>query len=433
MMNQALQYLLDLPKRHNEGKTVGVTSVCSAHPLVIEAALLEAAEKSSVALIEATCNQVNQDGGYTGMQPQDFKDFVFKIAADVKFPQQRILFGGDHLGPNPWRHLDAKQAMQKAVVMTAAYAAAGFSKIHLDASMACADDENPLPAATIAARAVELAAAAEAAARANGHPVPAYIIGTEVPVPGGASEELDVLEVTTPTSAAETLSLHKTAFAAVGLGDAFTRSIGLVVQPGVEFGHANVIHFEASDAQQLSAWLKPNPNIVFEAHSTDYQTVQALSELVVGGFAILKVGPGLTFALREAYYGLDQIAGIICDGYEAGTLPAKMEQIMQNKPVYWQDYYDGSEAERYVQRHYSYSDRIRYYWTDAEALNAVNALFLALEGQDIAETLISQYLPRQYAQVALEASAATAKGLVIAAIRTALSAYSEACGFDGKS
>ena len=430
MMNQALQYLLDLPQQHNDGVAVGITSVCSAHPFVIEAALIEAAENGTVALIEATCNQVNQDGGYTGMQPQDFKDFVLKIAASVGFARQRILFAGDHLGPNPWRNMDAKPAMAKAIVMTAAYAAAGFSKIHLDASMACADDENPLPAATIAERAVELAAAAEVAALVNGHPSPAYIIGTEVPVPGGAAEELDVLEVTTPTSAVETLSLHQAAFAAAGLENAFARSIGLVVQPGVEFGHANVIHFKASDAQELSAWRQGNLNIVFEAHSTDYQTTQALSELVAGGFAILKVGPGLTFALREAYYGLDQIAGIICEGYAAGTLPAKMEQIMLDKPVYWQDYYEGSEAEKYVQRHYSYSDRIRYYWTDDDALKAVAALFEALDGVEIAETLVSQYLPRQYAQVALGNEGINAKGLVIAAIRTALAAYSEACRVD---
>ncbi|MBL1421906.1 MAG: D-tagatose-bisphosphate aldolase, class II, non-catalytic subunit [Alphaproteobacteria bacterium] len=429
-MNQALQYLLDLPEQHNDGAARGITSVCSAHPLVIEAALIEAAANNSVALIEATCNQVNQDGGYTGMQPQDFKDFVLKIAKNIGFAHDNILFGGDHLGPNPWRHLKADEAMAKAIDMTAAYAAAGFSKIYLDASMACADDENPLPAATIAERAVELAASAEVTARVHGHPLPAYIIGTEVPVPGGASEELDVLEVTTSISATETLSLHKAAFAAAGLENAFARSIGLVVQPGVEFGHANVIHFKVFDAQLLSAWRPLNLNIVFEAHSTDYQTAQALRELVAGGFAILKVGPGLTSALREAYYGLDQIAGIVCNGYEAGTLPAKMEQIMLNRPEYWQDYYEGTAAEKYVQRHYSYSDRIRYYWTDADALQAVDRLFAALDGVVIAETLISQYLPRQYADMAINGEEASAKSLVIAAVRTVLSGYSEACDFD---
>ncbi len=51
-----------------------------------------------------------------------------------------LILGGDHLGPNPWTRLPADQAMEKAAAMVAAYAAAGFTKIHLDASMACADD-----------------------------------------------------------------------------------------------------------------------------------------------------------------------------------------------------------------------------------------------------------------------------------------------------
>ena len=62
-------------------------------------------------LIEATCNQVNQDGGYTGMTPADFRRFVEGIAARTGFPADRLMLGGDHLGPNPWKSLPADQAM----------------------------------------------------------------------------------------------------------------------------------------------------------------------------------------------------------------------------------------------------------------------------------------------------------------------------------
>ncbi len=53
------------------GARVGITSVCSAHPMVIEAAMAQALRRGHepVVLIEATSNQVNQDGGYTGMSP----------------------------------------------------------------------------------------------------------------------------------------------------------------------------------------------------------------------------------------------------------------------------------------------------------------------------------------------------------------------------
>ena len=54
----------------------GIPSICSAHPVVIEAAMRHAARLGLPVLIEATCNQVNQDGGYTGMTPDLFVAFV---------------------------------------------------------------------------------------------------------------------------------------------------------------------------------------------------------------------------------------------------------------------------------------------------------------------------------------------------------------------
>src|SRR5579863_8622920 len=109
-----------LPRLVAEGLTdgeAGVTSVCAAHPLVIEAALSLGRREGRRVLIEATCNQVNQEGGYTGMTPADFRRFVEAIAARVGFDPVRIIFGGDHLGPNPWKHLPAEEAMERANIM----------------------------------------------------------------------------------------------------------------------------------------------------------------------------------------------------------------------------------------------------------------------------------------------------------------------------
>ena len=147
----------------------GITSVCSAHPLVIEAALRRAAAEDQVALIEATCNQVNQEGGYTGMKPSDFRTFIEGIAADIGFPVERIILGGDHLGPNPWRKLPAEDAMVRAEAMVAAYVEAGFEKIHLDTSMGCAGEPLALEDELTSARAARLAKTAEdAALRSDG-------------------------------------------------------------------------------------------------------------------------------------------------------------------------------------------------------------------------------------------------------------------------
>src|SRR5215469_16289935 len=244
----------------------GITSICSAHPMVIRAAAEQAGGERGLLLIEATCNQVNQDGGYTGMQPADFRDFVQETVRRSGFPEERLLLGGDHLGPHPWRKLTAQDAMAKAETMIEAYAKSGFTKIHLDASMPCANDPAILPDEIIAKRAARLAQVAESSAvRA-----PFYIIGTEVPVPGGASEGHE-LAVTAPAAASDTLSIHRKAFADAGIQKAWERVVGLVVQPGVEFDNVSVIDYQPEKAGELVQWRRQNAqNIVFEAHSTDF-------------------------------------------------------------------------------------------------------------------------------------------------------------------
>ena len=180
--------MLELVRRHKSGVPVGIYSVCSAHPLVLEAALRLALGSGGVALIEATSNQVNQDGGYTGMRPAAFRERVLSLASAVGLPQERVVLGGDHLGPNCWQRLPSAAALQKAGVMVAEYVTAGFRKIHLDCSMACADDAPALGDEVIAERNAALCEITEAAWRHAGGEPPAYIIGSEVPVPGGAHE-----------------------------------------------------------------------------------------------------------------------------------------------------------------------------------------------------------------------------------------------------
>ena len=258
------------------GRRRGITSVCSAHPLVIEATLRHAFEQGAVALIEATCNQVNQEGGYTGMTPVQFRDTVFELAAKVGMPSDRILLGGDHLGPNPWKALTAEEAMRRSELMVAAYVEAGFTKIHLDTSMGCRGELTALPESITSGRAARLAAIAEKTSARCGV-VPWYVIGTEVPIPGGAHEIIDTLAVTSPEAASRTYELHREAFKAAGIGDAFARVVGLVVQPGVEFSSENVVEYVPERAANLSAVLKSLPGLVFEAHSTDYQPAESLS------------------------------------------------------------------------------------------------------------------------------------------------------------
>ncbi|HET9561868.1 MAG TPA: class II D-tagatose-bisphosphate aldolase, non-catalytic subunit, partial [Propionibacteriaceae bacterium] len=200
-----------------------------------------------------------------------------------------------------------------------------------------------------------------------------------------------------------------------------------VVQPGVEFGSHNVVDYNSSKARALSSTLKDMPGLVFEAHSTDYQTRANLTDLVQDGFAILKVGPGLTFALREALYGLDGIAEELFPGRRDETLRATMERIMLAAPENWAKYYEGSDAELALQRHFSYSDRMRYYWPQREADTAVEVLFEVLGDTELPETLIGQYLGARYEAVRNGHLAQTARALALASVESVMQDYISAC------
>lgn len=417
--------LAGLAAARRNGSPYGITSICSAHPVVIQTAIRRAvADKEAILLIEATCNQVNQFGGYTGMTPDLFIAFVLEIASREGLDPSRILFGGDHLGPNPWRVEPAAQAMDKAETMVSAYVKAGFSKIHLDASMGCAGEPTALDDETIAIRAARLAKAAETAARATGRTLPVYIIGTEVPAPGGVGHTISELKPTDAAAARHTIEIHRDIFAREGLTDAFGRVIAVVVQPGVEFGSQNVVAYAPEKSKGLTGLLEEQPSLVYEAHSTDYQRRAALTALVDNGFPILKVGPGLTFALREAFYGLDLIASEMVDGYGDRPLAHTMEQVMLAAPGHWHSHYHGSEADLYLQRHYSYSDRIRYYWSNPAAVAAVSRLRKALDGVAIPETLMRQFLPTLPATLG---PAGNPEAIFHAAVGQVLADYDAAC------
>jgi D-tagatose-bisphosphate aldolase class II non-catalytic subunit len=403
----------------------GVTSVCTAHPIVIETALSFALRTGKRVLIEATCNQVNQEGGYTGMTPADFRKFVEGIAARVGLDPSRVILGGDHLGPNPWKHLPANESMQRAKAMIKAYAQAGFAKLHLDTSMGCAGEPAALTDEVTAERAAALAKVAEGIDR-NG-PAPVYIIGTEVPVPGGAQHALDSLEVTRPEAALRTVEVHQKAFRDAGLEAAFARAIGVVVQPGVEFESTKVIPYKPETAVRLVDALASLAGFVFEAHSTDYQPAASLDALVRDGFAILKVGPWLTFAMREALYGLDCIARVLHPWTTDDSLPLAMEALMLKEPGNWRKYYQGSSDELRLQRHFSFSDRIRYYWPHPEAQAAVHRLLADLGDRPIPEPLISQYMGGLYPEVVDGSLSARPRDLVLGAALQVLRRYDHAC------
>ncbi len=406
--------------------------MCSAHPQVITAAAHEAHGSNSFLHVESTSNQVNQFGGYTGQNPKQFASFVRDIGRNSGLPDDRILLGGDHLGPFPWRHEPAAVAMQKAQDLVRACVLAGYQKIHLDASMACADDPEGGPGEeTVADRAAALCESAEIAYRdlLSTSPPLLYVIGTEVPAPGGESGEEPSISVTTPTHVHTTLAVFHQAFAARGLDSAWERVIGLVVQPGVEFGEANVCEYSRLKAKPLSTALPAAPELVYEAHSTDYQRLSSLKEMVEDHFAILKVGPELTFAYREAVFALSAIEREMLPARSARASKVReaLEAAMLRNPDYWRDYYHGNEEEMKTSRAFSYSDRCRYYWPDPRVQAEVEVLIANLTSQMPALTLVSQYLPLAYEAIREGMLRPLPAEIIQHHIRNVLQKYALAC------
>jgi D-tagatose-1,6-bisphosphate aldolase subunit GatZ/KbaZ len=415
--------------QHRAGQPVGITSVCSAHPVVLAAAMAHGRDTGSPVLIESTCNQVNHRGGYTGQTPSDFTAYVTRLAEASGLPHGQLILGGDHLGPSPWQALPAEEAMAEARALVAAYVAAGYTKIHLDASMRLGDDPpGPLPISLVAQRSAELAAVAEANLPPGANP-PLYVVGSEVPIPGGMQGASHELAVTRAGDAAETLAATRHAFTRRGLDDAWSRVIALVVQPGVEFGDDTIIDYDRAAAADLSNFITGQPGLVYEAHSTDYQTPAALRQLVEDHFAILKVGPGLTFAYREAVFALEMIE---CEwlrgrpGVELSGVRATLDAAMLANPAYWQKYYGGNEDDRAFKRAYSLSDRARYYWPAPPVQATVARLMGNLSGP-LPLALLSQYLPRQHDQVRAGALPNDAPALLADAVEVVLRAYGAAC------
>ena len=394
-------------KSHEMGDSqfdCGVYSVCSAHPEVLKAAMHTARYRNYPLVIESTSNQVDQYGGYTGMKPKDFMRYITKLAKQQNFPTERLLLGGDHLGPNTWQKESGESAMQKAQTLVAEYVRAGYRKIHLDASMACAGDptnqHGVISDELVASRAAQLCWAAEQAWHENSETAgpPIYVIGTEVPIPGGqkAGHDEETVEPTSPEAAQQTWENAKKAFVQKGLEKAWQRVIAMVVQPGVEFGDESICSYQPQLAQGLSR-LSPELRLVFEAHSTDYQSPEALRNLTRDHFAILKVGPWLTYAYREALFSLSCIAEEM-QTYKLlpntnNSFRDKVLAYLQTHPQYWQNYYTGTENEIAYKCLYSLSDRIRYYWPQKEMAAYTQELLSAFERKPLPYSLLSQYFP----------------------------------------
>lgn len=395
----------EMMEQRRQGKKYGIPSYCTANPLALEIILKRAKQLQMPVLIEATANQVNQYGGYTGMLPKDFYEMIQKMAGEIGVPEELIILGGDHLGPLTWQNLPEKEAMEKSVELVYQYAKAGFTKIHLDTSMKVADDpEGLLSTETIARRGAELYKASmkgyeERKAEVPDAMRPVFIIGSEVPIPGGAQEAEDSLSVTSPEAFQDTVATYKHIFEEAGVKEGWKDVVAVVVQPGVEFGDDQVFLYDHDAATALCSALEKYPEVCFEGHSTDYQSAECLKNMVNDGIAILKVGPALTYGLREALFALSFMEKELVPEDKRADFIETLEKVMLAEPGNWQKHYHGDDKQLALARKYSFSDRARYYIGQPEVTKAIDKLFDNLREYPIPMNMLHQYMPVSYTKV----------------------------------
>lgn len=399
-----MSYLRDIVKKQKQGIHAGCYSACTANKWVIEAVFEKAMEDGSFAVIEATANQVNQFGGYTGMKPEDYKKMVFQIAEKVGFEKDKIILGGDHLGPLVWQKEEPDVAMEYSRQLIDGYIMAGYTKIHIDTSMRLSGDslEERLSDEIIAERSAMLYKQAKESfekykEQNKNAQEPVFIIGSEVPIPGGAQENEDSVAVTKTEDFEGTVKIFKETYAKYGLS--FDDVVAVVIQPGVEFADDSVCEYDAQKAQELVKALKKYDGLIFEGHSTDYQTKECLREMVRDGVGILKVGPALTFAYREAIFALELIEKEVYKTkpyVRLSNIRSIVENVMLDNPSNWEKHYHGTRTDISLSMSFSYSDRCRYYMTDPCVEEAVEVLINNINNAKIPLTLISQHMPSQY-------------------------------------
>ena len=399
--------LFNIIEKRRLGIHSGIPSFCCSNKIVIEAILEQSRRFDDLVLIEATSNQVNQHGGYTGMTPIDFKNYTYQIADKIGFDKSKIILGGDHMGPLPWADLPAKEAMEKAKELVKLCVYAGYKKIHLDTSMKLGDDgDKELSYDVIAERGAILFKECEKAYKKmlNINPdeiKPVFVIGSEVPIPGGTSESEDKnLNITDADDFENTIIAYKKKFKEYGLDKSWNDIIAIVVQPGVEFGGNDIRLYDRIKAQHLCNVLKQYPDIVFEGHSTDYQPPLKLKEMVKDGIAIIKVGPALSFALREGLFALANIEKyLITDENLQSHFIEILDEEMIKNDKHWKKYYQGNQNDVAISRKFSFSDRCRYYFINQRVENAIQVLFKNIDQVQIPMGLLHQFMPIQYNKV----------------------------------
>ena len=294
-MPKTEQLLHRIDELHREtGIPRTIFAACPNSPTVVRASLRAAKRNNAPIYFAATLNQIDCDGGYTGMTQEAF-------TRTVRFETERLNFTGpvivaiDHGGPwlkdkqrtEKWSVEDAMNGVKKSFE---AAVLAGYDLIHVDPTV---DINVPkgeiIDIRLVAARTVELIAHTEKFRKEKGLPPISYEVGTEE-VHGGLADEN-----TFDTFIQE---LQKGLIGA-GLPDVWPCFI--VGKVGTDL---DTTIFDGEVAKRLTAKVRPLGSYI-KGHYTD--DVANPEEYPLCGMGAANVGPEFTMSEYRALCELEQL------------------------------------------------------------------------------------------------------------------------------
>jgi len=424
-------WLIDIMGTNRRGERKGIYAVTSRNSTVQEVYLQQALADGSPALFEISVDMTGSPGKNGKILPYDFIAKVKQIVVKVGFPPDRLFFGINGLNPSLWQGESVEHTLKKTGAFISDLVGLGFNILGIHAGISLKGDpvDQLLPQKVIIAREAALYQAAErAAAAVPDEKKPLYVIDIH---PGQGMTEYQKKVVRKEDVEIAVDRFSQTA-AAAGLPEIKERLLAVRISLGPGYNGEKVIPFDSSLLKELGGCTYNSKGMMLEALQTDFQSRDMLDRLVNNHFALLSVGPELTYTLREALFSLAMMENetmIGKPGVYLSNFIIELDRAMQSAPQHWQKYYTGNGFEQLIARKYSLYDRSRFFWEDKNVRKMKKRLYDNMVKYPVPLTVLRQFMPRQYERVTAGKIENKPDALVMDAVRCALRRYSCACGW----
>jgi D-tagatose-1,6-bisphosphate aldolase subunit GatZ/KbaZ len=394
LMDYILKRISDLESLTGVKRTI--FAACPNSLSVIRAALKSAKRCNAPIKFATTLNQVDLDGGYTGLTPSEFVRTVHLHARNLNVTSP-VIIAIDHGGPwlkdvhksEKWPYSKTMSALKESFE---AAIEAGYDLIHVDPTVDITlTGSKNISIDMVAKRTLELIEHAENFRLKNNHPRISYEVGTEE-VHGGLAD-LDVFR--------RFLELLKQGLKQMGLQDVWPCFV--VGKVGTDL---HTTTFDPLVARQLTKIAKSYGSLIKGHYSDNVTNPEDYPE---SGMGAANIGPEFTEIEYDALMGLEHIQQtLFADGKIAKPVSMKKklwESVI--KSGRWRKWLQADEnpnnfyANSSERQEWLIKTGCRYIWEDPEVVSTRARLYqnISIQGIDaaaIVESSVESAMDRYY-------------------------------------